>query len=188
MENAIFGAVGGAVCALLCVLLVVLLRRRSRQRSDLAALLEAAQREVDDLRLRLDIANARLEGHTGARRNGAAADRTAEYVITEVGSQPGAQSPGPALLFAAQDLPDQAATSTQVEVPDRLVLTATLGAPLVKVAAFSHGIGRALSAESRNRIRFEMRREVRASRKRRRRAVKQYLRDVRADDRSREGI
>ena len=47
-------------------------------------------------------------------------------------------------------------------VPDRVVLSATVGEPLVKAVAFGHGVRRALSAESRNRIWFEMRREVRA--------------------------
>jgi hypothetical protein len=67
------------------------------------------------------------------------------------------------------------------EVPDRLVLSATLGEPLVKVAAFSHGVRRALSPESRNRIWFEMRREVRASRRRRRQLRKRLEREYRAN-------
>jgi hypothetical protein len=65
-------------------------------------------------------------------------------------------------------------------VPDRLVLSATLGVPLVKAAAFSHGVRRALSAESRNRIWFEMRREVRAARRQRRQLRKQLEREYRA--------
>ena len=70
-------------------------------------------------------------------------------------------------------------------MPDRLVLSATLGEPLVKVAAFSpRAASRGCRRESRNRIWFEMRREVRAARKRRRRLVKQYLRDVRAAERA----
>jgi hypothetical protein len=60
------------------------------------------------------------------------------------------------------------------------VLSATLGEPLVKAAAFGHGVRRALSAESRNRIWFEMRREVRASRRRRRQLRKRLEREYRA--------
>ena len=67
-----------------------------------------------------------------------------------------------------------------VAVPDRLVLSATLGEPLVKAAAFSHGVRRALSARSRNRIWFEVRREVRASRRRRRQLRKRLEREYRA--------
>ena len=73
-------------------------------------------------------------------------------------------------------------------MPDRLVLTATFGAPLVKVAAFGHGVRRALSPENRNRIWFEMRKEVRTSRKRRRAQVRDLQRQIRADERAREGL
>jgi hypothetical protein len=44
---------------------------------------------------------------------------------------------------------------------------------VVKVAALAHGVRRALSPQSRNRIRFEMRREVKRSRRERRRSAKQ---------------
>jgi hypothetical protein len=64
------------------------------------------------------------------------------------------------------------------------VLSATLGEPLVKTAAFAHGVRRALSAESRNRIWFEVRREVRASRRRRRQLRKRLDREHRARLRS----
>src|SRR5206468_817921 len=69
-------------------------------------------------------------------------------------------------------------------VPDRLVLSATLGEPLVKVVALGHGLTRALSAESRNKIRFEMRREVRRARKQRRRDMKEAWRQRRGEQRS----
>ncbi|MBO9521254.1 MAG: hypothetical protein J7518_06930 [Nocardioidaceae bacterium] len=154
--EALVGAIGGALAALLVVGLVALVRRRSRSRADLEAMLLAAQREADDLRARLD--------ELTPRPAPAPVREVTEYVITDIGR---AEVPA----------------EPPVEVPDRLVLSATLGAPLVKTAAFAHGLRRALSAESRNRIRFEMRREVRASRKRRRAQVKQHLRDVRAAQR-----
>ena len=56
-------------------------------------------------------------------------------------------------------------------VPDRAVLSVTLGEPLVKLAAFGYGVRRALSAETRNRISFEMRREIKRARKERNRDV-----------------
>ena len=55
---------------------------------------------------------------------------------------------------------------------------------VVKVVAFGHGLRRAVSPESRNRIWFEMRREVRAARKRRRRAMRSYVREARAAERA----
>ena len=66
-------------------------------------------------------------------------------------------------------------------VSDQLVLSAAFGEPLVKALAFGHGVRRALSAESRNRIRFEMRREVRRSRKMRRKEMKQAWRHMRTE-------
>jgi hypothetical protein len=67
------------------------------------------------------------------------------------------------------------------------VLSTTLGEPLVRTMAFAHGLARALSPESRNRIWFEVRREVRRARKQRRREVKEALRQVRADQRATDG-
>ena len=152
----ILAAAGGAVIALLGVGLVVLLRRRNRTRADLEAMLAAAQHEADDLRARLEELTSLL---TVVPDQVAAAEPA--YLITDVGRR--------------VEVPED----QQIAVPDRLVLSATLGEPLVKVAALGHGLRRALSPESRNRIWFEMRREVRAARKRRRQLLKQYQRDVR---------
>ncbi|HNA99738.1 MAG TPA: hypothetical protein PKX56_06440 [Marmoricola sp.] len=70
----------------------------------------------------------------------------------------------------------------EVEVPDRIVLSATLGEPIVKSAAFFHGLRRALAPESRNRIRFEMKREVRRARKQRRQDMKDAYRQLRREN------
>ncbi|QIK76746.1 hypothetical protein [Nocardioides piscis] len=50
----------------------------------------------------------------------------------------------------------------------------------IKAAGLAHGLRRALSAQSRNRIRFEMRQQVRRSRKQRRADLKTALRDLQA--------
>ena len=160
----ILAALGGAVVALLVVGLVSVLRRRNRTRADLEAMLAAAQHEADDLR-------ARLEELTALMTVAPDRDEPA-FVITDAG------------LVRPVAVPD----GEQIQVPDRLVLSATVGEPLVKVAAFGHGLRRALSPESRNRIWFEMRREIRAARKRRRQQLKQYQRDVRAAERAGEGL
>jgi hypothetical protein len=52
------------------------------------------------------------------------------------------------------------------------------------MVAFGHGVARALSPESRNRIWFEMRREVRRARKQRRRDMKQAYRQMRDEERN----
>lgn len=53
---------------------------------------------------------------------------------------------------------------------------------VIKAAGLAHGLRRALSAENRNRIRFEFRREVKRSRKQRRADLKAALRHLRAED------
>jgi hypothetical protein len=157
---AALAAVAGAAAALVAIALV--LTRRGRSHADLEAMLVAARQETEDLRRRLDELTERTE------RVAAVEPHQAEFVITHVGE------------------PD--ADVDRVVVPDRVVLSATLGEPLVKAAAFSHGVRRALSAESRNRIWFEMRREVRAARRRRRRLVRDYLRETRARERAGESV
>jgi len=50
---------------------------------------------------------------------------------------------------------------------------------VVRLASLTHGVRRALSPENRNRIRFEMGREVKRSRRQRRRDVKEARRHLR---------
>ena len=135
-------AAGALVALLLLGLLVVLLRSRAETRRRLAA----AQAETAALRERLDDLASRLERPSPSS---APAAGDAAYVITDAGT-----------------------TVVEPAVADRVVLTTTLGEPLVKALALGHGVRRALSAESRNKIRFEMRRESRRTRKGRRREMK----------------
>lgn len=178
MGNAILGAVAGAAFAL--ILLAVLRAWRGPGRaSDLREQLESAGREINALRWQLDLAESRR-----ARAN-PEADR-ADYVITALGGDN--QAAGAPETGLSAGGPGAEHAEAPVPVPDRLVLSATLGRPLLKAAAFSHGLRRALSARSRNRIRFEMRQEVRAARKRRRRAVRDHLRETRAAERAGEVV
>ncbi|NPD06927.1 hypothetical protein HN031_19810 [Nocardioides sp. zg-1308] len=55
---------------------------------------------------------------------------------------------------------------------------------VVKAASWTHGLRRALSAESRNRIRFQVRQETRRSGRERRAEMKQALREYRARERA----
>jgi hypothetical protein len=166
MEARDLTLLGGAVTVLVVavVVLVVLLARARR----LAAAERAAARgEAARLSARVEELSRRLEDLTHAAEesrttSGPETERLpAEFVITRAG----------------EPEPDLA-------VPDRLVLSATVGEPLIRVAAFAHGVRRALAAESRNRIFFEMRREVRRSRKQRRRDVREALRRMQADQRA----
>jgi hypothetical protein len=147
--------IAAAAGALLLVLMLVL-RRRAVSRRELAAALSEAQAETAELRKRLDALTEKLERQSSSMIS---VDDPA-YVITDAGE------PRP-----------------EPNVADALVLSATVGEPLVKVVAFGHGVRRALSPESRNKIWFEMRREVRRARKQRRREMKDAWRRMQAEDR-----
>lgn len=148
--NPALWAASGATAALLLVLVgvglgSVLRSRRSRARDDAA--LASERTDVDELRARVEELTSALATAQGAA---AVAPPQVEYVITDAGSE---------------DL-------DLARVPERAVLSVTLGEPLVKAAALGYGLRRALSAESRNRIVFAMRREVKRARKERRRAAR----------------
>lgn len=151
---AVLGAVaGGLLVALVTGGCVLVLRRSSRRRADE---LHAAREHVAALRARLDELTEELRL---ARAAAPAVLPSSELVITTAG----------------EDLPthDPARDRSHLpQVPEGAVLSVTLGEPLVKLAAWTYGVRRALSPESRNRIAFEMRREVKRSRKERRRAAR----------------
>jgi len=146
----------GLVGAAAAVLLVLvgLLVVVLRGRAESRRQLASALAETAELRRRLD----ELEQAAALERA-----RTAEaaYVITDAGEP-----------------------KAEPNVPDRVVLSATVGEPLVKAVSFGHGVRRALSPESRNRIWFEMRREVRRARKQRRREMKEAWRRMQAEERA----
>lgn len=143
-----------AVLLLLVVLLGVLLRSRAESRRELAS----AVAETAELRRRLDALSEQLERSAEVERVRAS---DAAYVITDAGEQ-----------------------RPEANVPDRVVLSAAVGEPLVKVVSFGHGLRRALSPESRNRIWFEVRREVRRARKQRRREMKEAWRRMQSEERA----
>lgn len=146
----------GCAAAVLLVL-AGLLAVVLRSRAESRRALAAAVAETEALRRRLDSLAEQLErAHLTELERAEAA-----YVITDAGQ-----------------------TRPEPTVPDRLVLSATVGEPLVKVVSFGYGVRRALSAESRNRIWFEMSREVRRSRKQRRREMKEAWRRARAEERA----
>ena len=146
----------GAAAVLLLVIVLVLGVVLARSRTESRDRLEAARAETAALRDRVESLDQRLDERASADTGTGTGTGTA-YVFTDAGG-----------------------TALEPRVPDRMVLGATLGEPLVKVAAFGHGVRRALSAQSRNRIWFEVRREVRSSRRSRRRENKELLREARA--------
>jgi hypothetical protein len=189
METAIVAAAAGAAVMLLLVTVVLYATRRRRSRADLEAMLAAAQREADDLRHRLDELTGRVPTSHGRQARGPAylEELVAEPAVPQQRAAAEHAAPDPAwvITHVGESEADGSAVDDR-RVPDRLVLSATLGEPLVKVAAFSHGVRRALSPESRNRIWFEMKRETRASRRRRRQLRKRLEREHRANLRAAE--
>lgn len=172
MDSALWATLGGvaALLLLLVLLLVVGLlvaAARGRRRTEQA--LAASRADVDALRTQVEA----LTGELADQRVAAAAQPAVpptEFLITTAGT-------------AAASSADQGDLPV---VPERAVLSATFGEPLVKAASLAYGLRRALSAESRNRIAFEMRREVKRARKQRRREARRAVRVATARDREEE--
>jgi len=144
----------GGLAALCLVLLVTTVRGRRAWARERAS----AHADVADLR-------ARLEELERERRTPTVATE-AEYVITGLGSE---TEPEPAPAAAI----DGAAFADTV-----------LRETVVKAASFAHGVRRGLAPATRNRIRFEMKQEVRRSRRQRRADLKQAQRDLHARQRA----
>jgi hypothetical protein len=147
------------VLALLCLGLVatVVLTRRAWVRD-----LRRAHAELGDLRARVDELENRPAPPVPAE-----GQRPLEYLITGLGS-----------IGSELDEP--------VSPPiDRTVFADTvLRETVVKAASLAHGVRRGLAPATRNRIRFEMRQEVRRSRKQRRADLKAAQRDLHARQRA----
>jgi hypothetical protein len=147
-----------AVCGLLlvCVVLcLVLLVALRRVRAGAGRVAE----ELGLLRQRLDD----LEQTRVATPAAAAPATPVEFVITDLGQDKPASEP------ASLDGPAFA----------DIVLKETV----VKAASLAHGLRRGLAPATRNRIRFEMRQEVRRARKQRRADLKAAQRDLHARQR-----
>jgi len=156
MQDWIVPAAAGALALLALGLGVALLRARSRTDGALVA----ARAETAALRLELEA----LERRLSRSERPVTADPT-EYVITHLGEDdPGAAPPAriERALFAD------------------LVLRETV----VKAASLAHGVRRALDPETRNRIRFEMKREVRRARKQRKADTREARREWEARQRA----
>jgi hypothetical protein len=99
-------------------------------------------------------------------------------------SHPGpAVPPGPSqpsqFVITTMSQDDADLAPEQHPVAGRSFASVAAGESLVRAASLVHGVRRALSAESRHRIRFEMAREVKRSRKQRRRDLRAARRESR---------
>jgi phage-related minor tail protein len=142
------------VLALVALILGVVLLR-ARSRTERA--LSEARAETADLRAQLDALEQRLS------RPAPRSPVEAEFVITHLGSDEPASTP---------------------EVSSALFADLVLRETVVKAASLAHGVRRALDPETRNRIRFEMKREVKRARKQRRAETRQARREWEARQRA----
>ncbi|MCW2766327.1 MAG: hypothetical protein JWO11_2286 [Nocardioides sp.] len=147
-----------ALLLLVIGLVVGQVRGRSRTRREL----RAAHDEALALRAQVDDIERRL----ATPASGAGKHADTEYVITHLGNEP---DPGPAPV-------------PMVDGP--LFADLVLRETVVQAASLAHGLRRALAPEMRNRIRFEMRREVKRSRKQRRADLKAARREWEARQRA----
>jgi hypothetical protein len=160
----VVGVVVGLVVGLGAAVLLTLAGRRRVEGE-----LRASRAELAALSARLQEVSATL----GAGRAAETADRTDRA----------AESTGPL------DVPDTRFLITSLagdpsrpgdSLPARRFASVATGESLVRLLSLGYGVRRALSPHNRNRIRFEMRQEVRRSRRRRRDEVREARRLVRA--------
>lgn len=144
--------------ALVATLLLVLVRERSRARTELAA----TRAEAAELRARIEALAVQM---AASRR------QPEEYVITHLGEDGLLTDEG--FEPGAERLPQPAE-----RIDGKLFADLVLRETVVKAAALGHGVRRAMAPETRNRIRFEIRREVKRSRKERKDEFKRVRREM----------
>ncbi len=99
--------------------------------------------------------------HPDIHDSGATADGVESAEGRRLDPAPERVEPVVSITDISDDRPDEAAVSRVVSV--------TMAGPLIKVVALSHGVRRALNEESRMRIGYAIRRELKRQRKLRRR-------------------
>jgi hypothetical protein len=182
MDRALLIALAAAVLSLLALLLSTVLTSRTRRR------LTAAEDQVAALQDRLDELSARVPGDAvDAQATPAAqATRTPGAADPDRNAADSRGTASPSAEFVITSLSDPAVGPVAAPAhqgPDgpsgREFATVALGESLVRVLALGHGVRRAMSAENRNRIAFEMQREVKRARRQRRRDVREARRYLR---------
>jgi hypothetical protein len=149
-----------AACVLgvLCLALVVALLRVRAVASRVASDLEALRQQLDGLERRV--------AEKGSATS-SPVDAPVEFVITDLGRP---------------DLSGER-TAEPVRLDGPAFADIVLKETVVKAASFAHGVRRGLAPATRNRIRFEMKQEVRRARRQRRADLKAARRDLHARQR-----
>ncbi|MGA8247856.1 MAG: hypothetical protein WB797_13215 [Nocardioides sp.] len=140
----------------LAVLCLVLLLTTTRARRAWAHERSQARAEMAELRARLDDLD---------RVGQSSIVTPAEFVITGLGTEPSEETRTPS-------------------VDGAVFADTVLRETVVKAASLAHGVRRGLAPATRNRIRFEMKQEVRRARKQRRADLKAAQRDLHARQRA----
>jgi hypothetical protein len=161
MQEWIEPAFLGALTLASLVLAVVLLRTRATTSRDL----RSAHAESASLRAQLEDLDRRLT-HAPPR-----AHPDPEFVITHLGETGPATAPAAAPVGAPVGAPVVGVDAVE-RVDSPLFADLVLRETVVKAASLTHGVRRALAPEVRNRIRFEMGREIKRARKQRRADLK----------------
>lgn len=157
-------ALVAVVCAVLAAVAVAGWRRataRAVRRQ------ESAEQHTRELRERLEA----LEERTAPASAGRVVADPHEYVITHVGE-------------GLPPIADPATPATRVSLSAPAFADAVLRESVVHTAALVQGVRRALAPETRNRIRFAMRQELKRTRKERKVELREALREYRARHRA----
>ncbi len=154
-----------ATAVLVVLVALVVLVRRCASRAELA--LEVAGVQVDALRAEMAAVEQRLSSSARAERRATeATPPEQEYLITRLG----------------HDREPVVEAAPVLDAP--LFADLVLRESAVQVASLAAGLRRALAPEHLNRIRFEMRRELKRARKQRRADQRQARREYEARDRA----
>ncbi len=164
--------------ALLATTLVVQWRAQRRWRTEL----ETQRSELAAMTRRLERLDEGPPAAEPTARSAARASAECEFVITTAPSSPGVlPAPGAGSADPPGTLVGPAGPTAPLSAG--AFASQAAGESLVTVLSLGHGVRRALSAENRNRIGFEMRREVRRARRERRREAKEAKRHLRSSPR-----
>jgi hypothetical protein len=153
----------GSAFALALVVLVVLARRAAT-------------------RARRDLAAAHAEGHALAERLAAIEESLARSGTTT--QVPAANTQSYVITHLGDDEPEAAGNPVVGRIDGKLFADIVARESAIMAVGLAHGLCRALAPEVRNRIRFEMKREVQRARKQRRADLKAALREFRARERA----
>jgi hypothetical protein len=103
--------------------------------------------------------------------------------LEQVGPPAAASAPAP-VEFVITDLGKQQTPPEPVHLAGPAFADVVLRETVVKAASLAHGVRRGLAPATRNRIRFEMKQEVRRARKQRRADLKAAQRDLHSRQRA----